>query len=138
MENEVHLGDKVRTIRRMRGIKQQTLAIGLGIVQQNVSKMEKKKDIPEEKLKRAAELLGISVDELKNFDDKGLVNNNFGDQRDFFDVVHCNEVHYNINPVEKITSLYEELLKAKQEVLDAKEVALQAKDALIQELQKKK
>lgn len=121
MGQDVHLGEKIRGLRRLKGIKQETLAQGLGIVQQNVSKMEQKKDIPLERLERAARILGVSVDELQNFDEKGLVNNNFGEQRDI--------VNYNINPVEKITALYEELLKAKQE-------ALNAKDALIRELQK--
>lgn len=122
MEQDVHLGEKIRGLRRLKGIKQETLAKGLGIVQQNVSKMEQKKDIPLERLERAAQILGVSVDELQNFDERGLVNNNFGEQRDV--------VHYNINPLEKVTELYEELLKAKQEVMEAK-------DALIRELQQR-
>lgn len=135
MENEVHLGEKIRTIRQMRGMKQATFAKALGIVQQNVSKMEHKQRIPEDRLEQAAQILGITVEELKSFDHKGGIVNNFCEQHD--------TINYNINPIEKIIELYDglmstqnALLKANEEALRAKDEAITAKDALIRELQK--
>jgi len=136
MEHEVHLGEKIRTIRQMKGMKQATLAKALGIVQQNVSKMEHNKRIPDDRLEQAAQILGVTVDELKNFDHKGGIVNNFCEQHD--------TINYNINPLEKIIELYDGLMSAQsaiiratEESLRAKDEAIAAKDALIQALRNK-
>ncbi len=136
MENEVHLGEKIRALRRMKGIKQATLAKALGIVQQNVSKMEHRKRIPEDRLGQAARILGITVEELKSFDHKDGTINNHGGQHDTVS---------NGNPLEGMIELYDVLMNvsnavamAGEETLQAKDEATAAQDALIRELRKGK
>lgn len=76
MESAVHMGQAIRSIRLIKQIKQETFARGMGIRQQNVSKMEKRKEISTDKLELAAKVLGVTVETIKDFDEKVLFNNN--------------------------------------------------------------
>ena len=59
------LGDNIRTLRRERGLTQETLAAKLNVVRQTVSKWEKGLSVPDaELLQRLAEVLEVSVSQL--------------------------------------------------------------------------
>ena len=102
-----HIGKKIERIRELRGMKQETLAEGLGITQQAVSKMEQSKNIDDEKLKRVADILGVTADNIKKFNEEvaicNIQNNN--------DSATTNNLTYNQNPLDKIVELYERMLK---------------------------
>lgn len=105
-----HIGNKIRHIRQLLGIKQATLAKRLGIKQQSVSKMEKKKDITEEQLDNVAKVLDVTADFIKKFDEGVVVNNNFL----FNDQIN--------NPVKEVIEYFkEELLKEFNEKEELKE-----------------
>lgn len=72
-----HIGNNIRCMRLLRGIKQTAFAAELGIAQQNVSKMEKKNKISDEQLKDVAKILNTTAEAIKNFDEKVIVNNSF-------------------------------------------------------------
>ena len=106
LANEKHIGKNIRAIRQLRGMKQELFARKLGIAQQNVSKMENKKNPSEEQIEAAAKILQTSTEAIKNFDENGIFQNNL-----------FNEQVNNFNPVEKVVELYERLLKeAKDEI----------------------
>jgi transcriptional regulator with XRE-family HTH domain len=71
-----HIGRNLRHIRLLKGMKQTTFAKSLGIAQQNVSKMENKKEISMGKLEAAAKVLGLTVDAIEKFNEKNILNNN--------------------------------------------------------------
>jgi transcriptional regulator with XRE-family HTH domain len=57
VEKTKHIGSNLRNIRILRGMKQETFAREYGIAQQNVSKMEKKKELTDEQVNQAAKIL---------------------------------------------------------------------------------
>lgn len=100
MEKTKHIGNNLRNIRILRGMKQEAFAREYGIAQQNVSKMEKKKVLTDEQVNQAAKILQTTAEAIKNFDENGMIQNNL-----FNDQVN------NFNPVEKVVELYERMLK---------------------------
>jgi transcriptional regulator with XRE-family HTH domain len=84
-------------------MKQVTFARELGIAQQNVSKMENKKEISIEKLEAAAKALGITVDAIEKFNEKVYLNNNIALEENTGQIVH---------PIREVIEYFkEELLK---------------------------
>jgi transcriptional regulator with XRE-family HTH domain len=100
VEKTKHIGSNLRNIRILRGMKQETFAREYGIAQQNVSKMEKKKELTDEQVNQAAKILQTTAEAIKNFDENGMIQNNL-----FNDQVN------NFNPIEKVVELYERMLK---------------------------
>jgi|GEM_PF-2190333 len=105
MSETIHIGKNLRHIRLLKGMKQTTFARGLGIAQQNVSKMENKKKLSMEKLEAAAKVLGITVDAIEKFNEKNILNNNFALEEGTGQTNH-------VYPVKEIIEYFkEELLK---------------------------
>jgi len=107
-----HMGRKILKIRELRGMKQEILAEAMGVSQQTISVLENSEEVDEKKLKVIADVLGVSVEAIKNFSEDGVINyfNTFGDNasgQSFGPV-------YNFNPVDKIIELYERLLEAEK------------------------
>ncbi|WP_286736982.1 MULTISPECIES: helix-turn-helix domain-containing protein [Sphingobacterium] len=101
-----HIGQNIRKIRLLRGMKQETFAKELGIAQQNVSKMENKKEISEEQLKKVSEVLQASVEAIKGFDENAIINNN---------ILNDQVNNYNIHPVEEIINVFKGILTGKDQ-----------------------
>ncbi|GAC1312048.1 MAG: helix-turn-helix transcriptional regulator [Mucilaginibacter sp.] len=118
----LHIGQKVERVRTFRGIKQEYLAQKLGVSQQTVSNIEKQDTIEDGLLKQIADILGVTPEMIKNFDeDKVTYNiNNFYDIHDIEikDNASSNFVAQQFNPIEKINELYERLLKSEQEKVE--------------------
>ena len=121
-EKTVHEGRNVKRIREILGIKQDALALELGLSQQAVSALEQKEKIDDKILNDVAKVLGISPDAIKNFDEQAtfnIVSNTYHD--------NSASVHYTFNPIEKIVELYAALLKEKDEKIALLEKMLDKK-----------
>jgi len=114
-----HIGRKISRIRELRGMKQEALAIELGVSQQTVSNIEKSNSIEEDLLAQVAEILGVTPEAIENFSEEAvfnIINNTFQDSSS-----NNNNYMCTINPIEKIIELYERLLeaeKSKVEILE--------------------
>ena len=99
-----HIGRKIARIRELRGLKQEALAVEMGISQQAISKIEQSEEVEKDTLERVAKALGVSPQAIENFSDQGIFNyfNNFHDHSSGFNY-HC-----TFNPIEKIVELYDE------------------------------
>ena len=69
-----HIGRNISRIRELRGMKQEALAIAIGVSQQSVSNIEGSETIDEEKLKSISEVLGVSPEAIKNYSDEAVFN----------------------------------------------------------------
>ena len=101
-------GYNVRRMREILGVKQDTMAAALNMSQQNFSKLEQKTEIEEDLLVKIADVLKVSVEAIKNYDDRGVVNiisNSFDD--------HSIAYHPVFNSVDKVVELYERIMKEK-------------------------
>ncbi|MFB9079642.1 helix-turn-helix domain-containing protein [Flavobacterium procerum] len=108
-----HIGRNINRIRELKGIKQEALALAIGVSQQTISNLEASENIDEEKLLEIAKALEVSVEAIKNFSEENVINyfNTFNDSDNNFN-------NYNactFNPMDKVVELYERLIAAEKE-----------------------
>ncbi|XZF16282.1 helix-turn-helix domain-containing protein [Chitinophagaceae bacterium MMS25-I14] len=110
--HEVHEGRNVKRLREILGIKQDALAIDLGITQQAVSLLEQKETIDAPVLEKIAKSLGVSVEAIRNYNEEAIFNNiqNNSDTSSNNTIINIQN-----NPLEKIIELYERLLQSEKE-----------------------
>ena len=123
-EKTIHEGRNVKRIREILGIKQDALAIELGLSQQAVSALEQKEALDKDMLEKVAKALKVPSDAIKNFSEEAVVNNI---SCNFHDSPNSASVIYNFNPLEKMVELYEALLKSEREKIALLEKMLEKK-----------
>jgi len=120
-----HIGRKISRIRELRGMKQEALAIELGVSQQTVSNIEKSAAIEADLLTQVAEILGVTPEAIENFSEEAvfnIINNTFQDSSS-----NNNNYLCTINPLDKIIELYERLLEAEKSKVEYLEKLLKDK-----------
>ncbi|MXO03320.1 helix-turn-helix domain-containing protein [Flavobacterium sp. HBTb2-11-1] len=115
-----HIGRNISRIRELRGMKQEALAIAIGMSQQTISNIEGSETVDDEKLNAIAEALGVSVDSIKSFSDEGVVNyfNNVYDNDITDSIFNANAIECTFNPIDKIVELYERLVQAEKDKVE--------------------
>lgn len=116
VKKPLSMGQKVERIRVFRGIKQEFLANKLGVSQPQVSKIEQQDEIEESLLNQIAEILGVTPETIKNFDEENLTYH-INNQYNFYNTEIKDNATNNFvfNPIEKIAELYERLLDSERE-----------------------
>ena len=112
-----HLGQNIRYIRLLRGMKQATFAKEFGIAQQNVSKMENKKNVSDEQLEQAAKILNTTLESIKTFDQNTVINNN---------IFHSDQVNH-FYPVKEVIDYFKDELAKKDEEIEQLKAELENK-----------
>jgi transcriptional regulator with XRE-family HTH domain len=111
-----HLGRNISRIRELRGIKQEALAMAIGVSQQTISNIENSETVEDDKLQLIAKELGVTAEAIKNFSDEAVLNiisNTFNDNA----MLNAVNVQPNFNPLDKVVELYERLVQAEKEKL---------------------
>jgi transcriptional regulator with XRE-family HTH domain len=110
-----HIGRNISRIRELREMKQEALAIAMGVSQQAVSIMENSETIEEEKLIQVAKALGVSTEAIENFSEEAVINffNTFNDNSQGNNIGNANGCTFN--PLDKVVELYERLVQAEKE-----------------------
>ena len=124
-----HIGRNISRIRELRGMKQEALAIAIGVTQQYVSNLEGSESLDDEKLNKIAEALGVSVESIKSFSDEGVVNyfNNVYDNDITDSIVNANALECTFNPLDKVVELYERLVQAEKDKVEYLEKLMKGK-----------
>lgn len=119
-----HIGRKISRIRELRGIKQEYLAVELGVSQQSISRMESSEVVEDELLERVAKVLGVPVEGIKNFSEEAVFNI-IGNTVTNHDNASMFSYYPTFNPIDKLMqaleenkALYERLLKSEQEKVE--------------------
>lgn len=116
-----HIGRKISRIRELRGMKQEALALELGISQQSVSLLEQSETVEDEKLEKVAKILGVTSEAIKNFSDESVLNiisNSFHDNSVLNGVLYnptFNPIDKILEQADKIEELYKKLLQAEKD-----------------------
>lgn len=107
-----HIGRNISRIREMRDMKQEALAVAIGVSQQTISSIENSETVDEQKLQEIAKALGVTIEAIKNFNEDAAINyfNNFHDTSEGTFNNHC-----NFNPLDKVIELYERLVQVEKE-----------------------
>ena len=117
----VHEGRNVKRIREILGIKQEALALDLGISQQAISALEQKEALDKDMLEKVANALKVSPEAIKNFSEDAAINIVSSTLHDNAGSIN-NNCTLTFNPLDKLLDaleenkrLYEELLKSERE-----------------------
>ncbi|MFD2907511.1 helix-turn-helix domain-containing protein [Flavobacterium ardleyense] len=110
-----HIGRNISRLRELRGIKQEALAMAIGVSQQTISNIENSETVEEEKLELIAKELGVTAEAIKNFSDDAIFNyfNTFNDVVNNSNFGNYNTCHFN--SLDKVVELYERLVQAEKE-----------------------
>ncbi len=115
-EKTIHEGRNVKRIREILGIKQDALAMELGLSQQAISALEQKEALDKDMLEKVAKALKVPADAIKNFSEEialSNIQNNFDGS-----VINSGptiQYQCTFNPFDKVVELYEALLKSERE-----------------------
>lgn len=115
-----HIGRKISRIRELRGMKQEALAIELGVSQQTVSNIEKSAVIEADLLAQVAKILGVTPEAIENFDEDKVLNiiNNTFTSHDT-STLNAINIHPTFNPIDKLLEAHEENKKLYERLLEA-------------------
>ncbi|MGQ7855508.1 helix-turn-helix domain-containing protein [Pedobacter sp. WC2501] len=111
--SKMHIGRKISRIREIRGIKQDFLAVELGVSQQTISKIEQSEEVEDSTLEKIANVLGVTAEAIKNFNEEfvfNIIGNTFTDSSS-----NNNNYLCTFNPLDKVIELYERLLASERE-----------------------
>ena len=122
-EKTVHEGRNVKRIREILGVKQEALAMELGLSQQAISALEQKEALDKDMLEKIGKILKVTPDAIRSFQEEAVINNISCTFHDF----HDNSSVFQFNPVNKIIELYDKLLKEKDEKIALLEKMLDRK-----------
>lgn len=114
-----HIGRNITRIRELKGMKQEALAMAIGVTQQTVSNLEASETVEESKLVEVAKALGVTVEAIKNFSEEAVFNyfNTFNESHGNF--FGSNHNTCTFNPLDKVVELYERLVQAEKELVQA-------------------
>ena len=119
MQTKLHEGRNIKRIHEILGIKQETLAIDLGLSQQAISSLEHKETLDAPTLEKVAKTLGVTTEAIKNFNEEAAINiiaTTFNSHDNSTSVAY--QSTFTFNPIDKIVELYEALLKSEREKLE--------------------
>ena len=120
-----HIGCNISRIRELRGMKQEALAIAIGVSQQTISNIEGSEHVDETMLQKLSAVLNVSPEGIKQFSEEtvfNIINNTFTDNSS-----NNNNYLCSINPLDKVLELYERLLAAEKEKISYLEQLLKGK-----------
>jgi len=134
-EKRTHHGHALKRVRMTLGVKQETLAVELGMTQAMISTYEGKKVIEDNMLQKFATALGVSAEFIRELEEDPVTvfiennNNTFG-ENDKINQGYIGEDNsvMNINPVDKIVELFQNLLEKEQEKIALLEKLLKDKE----------
>ena len=129
----VHHGHNIRRTRIEKDIKQDAMAELVHLSQPAISRYERTKTIDDEILQRFARALNVPVEYLKTLEEDApsvvfeSITNDVHDNKEGVTVTtgYSNNLKNAFNPIDKITELYERLLKEKDEKYAALEQRIQ-------------
>ncbi len=117
-EKTIHEGRNVKRIREILGIKQDALAMELGLSQQAVSALEQKEALDKEMIEKIAKVLKVTPDVIKSFNEENTINifsNTYHDNSSILGTYNFNPLEKYVEALEENKKLYERLLQSERE-----------------------
>lgn len=127
-----HIGHKIKRLREIKGIKQETLATEVGVSRGSIYKIEQSENVDEETLEKIATALNVTVEAIKNFNEETVINiiattvNNHDQSASVFYNPTFNPIDKLLETIKENKDLYERLLKSEREKNDLLTKSLEA------------
>lgn len=119
---KIHHGKNIKRFREMLGIKQEGLAFEMGEEwsQKRVSLLEQKEEIEQNILDQVAQILKVSTEAIKNFDEDSAISNinTFYDNSAFNFQCTFNPIDKWVEALDENKKLYERLLQSEKEKVE--------------------
>lgn len=118
MERKVKVGRNIKFLRNLKGIKQETVALELGISQPEYSLIENSEDVEDSIIFQVAQILNVTPEIIKEFNENQVFYNieNKVDNTTIHENGHG--IHQVFSPVDKVVELYERLLESEREKIE--------------------
>lgn len=118
MEKAVKVGPNIKFLRNLKGLKQETVAIELGISQAEYSLIENSDIIDDEIITQIAKILNVTAEVIKEFNESQAFYSieNKVDNTTITENAHG--IHQVFSPIEKVVELYERLLASEKEKIE--------------------
>lgn len=128
-----HIGRNISRIRELKGMKQEALAIAIGLSQQTVSNIESSETIDNEKLTEIAKALGVTIEAIENFSEESVFNffNNFYDNSSSQGNSFNQGMYATFNPLDKVVELYERLVQVEKALVQAEKEKVEYLEKLL-------
>jgi len=128
-----HIGRNISRIRELKGMKQEALAISIGVSQQWVSNIESSETLDQERLLKIAKALGVTVEAIENFSEESVFNffNNFYDNSSSQGNSFNQGMYATFNPLDKVVELYERLVEAEKALVQAEKEKVEYLEKLL-------
>jgi len=125
----VHQGKNVKRLREICGMKQDTLAVQLGLSQQAISQLEQKEALDAKQIEELAKILKVSPDIIKYMTDDAANNfiNTFNDHSGFNFQCTFNPLDKYVEAMEANKVLYERMLASEKEKYEMLQKIIEAK-----------
>jgi transcriptional regulator with XRE-family HTH domain len=125
----VHQGKNVKRLREICGMKQETLAVQLGLSQQAISQLEQKEALDAKQIEELAKILKVSPDIIKYMTDDAANNfiNTFNDHCGFNFQCTFNPLDKYVEAMEANKVLYERMLASEKEKYEMLQKIIEAK-----------
>ena len=125
----VHQGKNVKRLREICGMKQETLAVQLGLSQQAISQLEQKEALDAKHIEELAKILKVSPDIIKYMTDDAANNfiNTFNDHSGFNFQCTFNPLDKYVEAMEANKVLYERMLASEKEKYELLQKIIEAK-----------
>lgn len=133
----VHEGHNVKRIREIFGIKQEALAMDLGMSQQAVSQLEQRETLDKDMLEKVAKALKVTTEAIKNFSEENTIyniqNNYDGSNENASNVGPAYFMNYQctFNPLEELLKVFEENKKLYERMLRDKDAIIEKLEGLL-------
>ena len=137
MAAKTNLGENIKSLREIKGMKQETLAelMGDDWTQKKISLLEGKENIEPEILEQVSKALKVPVDAIKNYDPEAVINyitNNFHDNSTNNGAVgNGANNHCTFNPLDKLMEVMEENKKLYERLLQAEREKVEMMERLV-------
>lgn len=132
MSKENKIGPKISRLRELRGMKQEALATALGVSQQTVSNMERSAELEEDLLTQVSQILGVTPDAIRNFDEEAvfnIINNTFTSTDS--STLNAINIQPTFNTVDKLIEVYEENKKLYERLLEVEKSKVELLERLL-------
>ena len=118
MEKAVRVGPNIKFLRNLKGLKQETVAIELGISQAEYWLIENSDIIADEIIFQIAKILNVTAEVIKEFNESQAFYSieNKVDNTTITENAHG--IHQVFSPIEKVVELYERLLASEKEKIE--------------------
>jgi len=118
MEKSVRIGPNIKFLRNLKGLKQEAVAIELGISQTEYSLIENSDTVDDQIIFQIAQIIKVTPEIIKEFNENQAFYSIENKVENTTITENAHGIHQVFSPVEKVVELYERLLASEKEKIE--------------------